>query len=72
MAALASEIKDGNGAVHLRSYEPGKVVPAEYKDWSIWEAARATCAAPTYFDRFYKNNKIFVDGGLGFNNPVME
>jgi patatin-like phospholipase/acyl hydrolase len=72
MAALASETQDGNAAVHLRSYESGVVVPTEYKNWSIWEAARATSAAPTYFDRFYKNDKIFVDGGLGFNNPVME
>ena len=45
-------------------------------DPSIWEAARATCAAPTYFERVMIGpeglEEEFFDGGLGSNNPIME
>ena len=38
----------------------------------IWEAARATSAAPTYFKPFahVPSGKIFLDGGLFHNNPI--
>ncbi|KAJ6438980.1 fungal specific transcription factor domain-containing protein [Purpureocillium lavendulum] len=40
----------------------------------IWEACRATSAAPTYFEPIKIGDKgeeeTFVDGGLGYNNPV--
>jgi predicted acylesterase/phospholipase RssA len=36
----------------------------------IWEAARATSAAPSYFTPITINNIIFGDGGFGFNNPT--
>uniref|UniRef100_A0A0W0FFI5 PNPLA domain-containing protein n=1 Tax=Moniliophthora roreri TaxID=221103 RepID=A0A0W0FFI5_MONRR len=72
MSALASTVEDGNTAVHLRSYDVGPTVPSEYTGWPIWQAARATSAAPIYFDRFKKNGKEFVDGGLGWNNPIYE
>jgi len=36
----------------------------------IWEAARATSAAPTFFKRIeIGRDQPFVDGGLGRNNP---
>jgi len=36
----------------------------------VWEAARATSAAPTFFKRLEIGNKQpFIDGGLGRNNP---
>ena len=36
----------------------------------IWEAARATSAAPTFFKHIEIGNKQpFIDGGLGCNNP---
>ncbi|KIM43600.1 hypothetical protein M413DRAFT_443515, partial [Hebeloma cylindrosporum] len=36
----------------------------------VWEAARATSAAPTFFKRIEIGNKQpFIDGGLGCNNP---
>jgi len=38
-------------------------------DSLAWEAARATSAAPTYFDSFIFKDKKFVDGGLVANNP---
>jgi patatin-like phospholipase/acyl hydrolase len=72
MSALASVVDDANTAVHLRNYDIGPTVPSEYTGWSIWEAARATSAAPIYFKRFTKDGKEFVDGGLGWNNPTYE
>ena len=39
---------------------------------TIWEAARATSAAPSFFDPIAigPNHDQYVDGGLGANNPV--
>lgn len=41
---------------------------------TIWEAALATSAAPTFFERIYIGDEgmkeEFIDGGLGCNNPV--
>lgn len=41
---------------------------------TIWEASRATSAAPTYFDPISIGDEgeqeKFVDGGLGYNNPI--
>jgi predicted acylesterase/phospholipase RssA len=40
----------------------------------IWEAARATSAAPTFFERIAIGEKgmevEYVDGGMGCNNPT--
>ncbi|PPQ65918.1 hypothetical protein CVT24_011251 [Panaeolus cyanescens] len=72
MSALASPTGDAKTAVHLRSYDIGKTVPSEEINFKIWEAARATSAAPVYFKQFEKNGKLFVDGGMGWNNPVFE
>ena len=36
-----------------------------------WEAARATSAAPTYFKGHERSERMFIDGGLWANNPVM-
>lgn len=38
----------------------------------IWEAARATSAAPTYFDSIKVGGIEYVDGGLKANNPVFQ
>ncbi|KAL1904484.1 hypothetical protein Sste5344_009772 [Sporothrix stenoceras] len=41
---------------------------------TIWEAFRATSAAPPYFDPISIGDpgeeEIFIDGGLGYNNPT--
>lgn len=38
----------------------------------IWEVARATSAAPTYFPAFRSSrNELFIDGGLVANNPSL-
>lgn len=60
--------------------------PAVFKTWAakeseshdlkIWEAARGSSAAPTYFEPFrvsYRDGSIhtLLDGGLSLNNPAM-
>ncbi|KAF8158515.1 acyl transferase/acyl hydrolase/lysophospholipase [Crassisporium funariophilum] len=57
-------------ATHLRTYT-NKNVEKSFADYTIWQAARATSAAPTYFPRIKLDDYEYVDGGLGFNNPVL-
>lgn len=38
----------------------------------IWEVARATTAAPTYFAPVVITDRKYGDGGFGCNNPVVE
>ncbi|KFZ24198.1 hypothetical protein V502_01323, partial [Pseudogymnoascus sp. VKM F-4520 (FW-2644)] len=59
---------------HLKTY---KVSGEIQYDCEIWEAARATTAAPTYFKAVSikwpnGSSNRFVDAGLGFNNPTEE
>lgn len=41
-------------------------------DCAIWQACRATSAAPTFFPpiEIGRPPVAFVDGGLGYNNPI--
>jgi predicted acylesterase/phospholipase RssA len=52
-----------------RSYTAG-----DYESMTIWQAARATSAAPTFFKRLNIGpnhaQEEFLDGGLGSNNPT--
>ena len=41
-------------------------------DISIWEVARATSAAPTYFKPMVIDELEYIDGGFGANNPCVE
>jgi hypothetical protein len=38
----------------------------------IWQVARATSAAPTYFNDITIDDHKFLDGGFGTNNPAEE
>jgi len=50
----------------FRSYESHRTHP----ECKIWEAARATSAAPTFFKRIEIGRaQPFIDGGVGRNNP---
>ncbi|KAG8823914.1 hypothetical protein FRC18_010638 [Serendipita sp. 400] len=59
----------------LRTYRPGKN-PDRDSNVKIWEAARATSAAPSYFQaitiKSQDEEEKLVDGGLGCNNPVYQ
>lgn len=41
-------------------------------DCAIWEAARATSAAPLYFPHIKINEIEYFDGGMLSNNPILE
>lgn len=43
--------------------------PGSAHDIPIWKVARATAAAPLYFESIVVNNMTLFDGGLGANNP---
>lgn len=70
MTVRATAVNKQSG-VHLRTYVNPRE-PGEYGDWAIWQAARATSAVPSFFAPMEVNGQKFVDGGLGFNNPVAE
>ncbi|CAN9247402.1 unnamed protein product [Alternaria alternata] len=57
----------------FRSYRTTHGTPAEY-DVSVWEAARATSAAPLIFEPFHIERHLLtvVDGALRLNNPIHE
>ena len=43
---------------------------------TVWQAARATSAAPTFFERVYigsaSRRQPYIDGGVGRNNPTAQ
>ncbi|KAF6526398.1 hypothetical protein HZS61_009442 [Fusarium oxysporum f. sp. conglutinans] len=57
----------------IRSYEPlDQQTNAPAERFKIWEAARATSAAPMYFPHIEAGGVSYFDGGLESNNPVIE
>jgi len=61
------------GPTLFRTYDVAK--NKEY-NCTIWEAARATSAAPTFFKRIKigpsGSGIEYIDAGLGYNNPTMQ
>ena len=55
----------------LRSYKTTTIGEKDY-DCFIWEAARATTAAPVFFDpvTLEEDGVTFTDGGIRDNNPI--
>ncbi|KAK0567692.1 hypothetical protein OC861_002546 [Tilletia horrida] len=86
MTCRADETNVADQTVHLRSWVTPGDVPAEYPKIKIWQAARATSAAPAYFQRLtcdlnelvdvpegtVNGTVSFIDGGMVENNPVLE
>lgn len=66
----------GNTAtpVLFRSYYSKRGTSSLYHQARIWEAARATSAAPTFFEpiRIGSTERTFGDGATGANNPIYE
>jgi predicted acylesterase/phospholipase RssA len=71
VCAQSAHTFTGNIPVVFRTYSSPDEPAAECK---IWEAARATSAAPTFFKRIKIGDglsaEVFIDGGLGRNNPT--
>lgn len=72
VSCRATPTDNGRQSVILRSYQAASSIPNPYPNFSIWEAARATSAAPAYFAAVTKENEGFIDGGMVWNNPVLE
>lgn len=53
-------------ADNLLEPNPGTL---ERSDVTIWEACRATSAAPFYFPKIYVEDRWHMDGAVGENNP---
>ena len=72
-AAGTSDVTHAAGPTLFRSYDVTK--NREY-NCTIWEAARATSAAPTFFKRIKigpsGSGIEYVDAGIGCNNPVKQ
>jgi hypothetical protein len=59
----------GKATVRMRSYATADNDPFQAE---IWQVARATSAAPTYFLPININGIRYGDGRIGWNNPTME
>ncbi|KAG6831520.1 hypothetical protein H0H92_009788 [Tricholoma furcatifolium] len=55
-------------AEHFRTYPTKLPDPYGLQQCAIWQAARATSAAPTYLPPIKINKVEFIDGGMRFNN----
>lgn len=61
----------GNTPVLIRSYTHDTAVePLSITGCTIWQAARATSAAATFFDPIKIGLQKYLDGATGMNNPV--
>ncbi|KAJ7109032.1 FabD/lysophospholipase-like protein [Mycena crocata] len=71
VCAMSAHNLNANRAVLFRSYQSSKEPPMKC---AIWEAARATSAAPTFFERICIGPPTravpYIDGGIGHNNPA--
>ncbi|KAF2012074.1 FabD/lysophospholipase-like protein [Aaosphaeria arxii CBS 175.79] len=66
---VVSSLKNALGLPRLlTTYDPND------RKTRIWEALRATSAAPTFFEemQFGTPKVTYLDGGVGFNNPCAE
>ncbi|KAK0660303.1 Patatin-like protein 5 [Lasiodiplodia hormozganensis] len=66
---VVSTLKNALGLPRILStYDPND------RQTKIWEALRATSAAPTFFEEmtFGTPRMSYLDGGVGFNNPCAE
>ena len=60
---------NNHAPVTLRTYEHPLEMPA-LPQMKLWEACRATSAAPSFFEPLTIGDYSFLDGGLQANNPL--
>ena len=75
VAIIGSLVSDNKGIVPyvFRNYNFPAMVTSNYRGsvrYKVWEAVRASSAAPGYFDECLMNNKVFQDGGMSSNNAT--
>jgi predicted acylesterase/phospholipase RssA len=69
--ATREESASNRGPVFLRSYMNDlAALDPDLSKIRLWEAARATSAAPGYFQPIQVGRVKLVDGGLLANNPL--
>ncbi|KAG9104788.1 hypothetical protein FRC06_009257 [Ceratobasidium sp. 370] len=74
VVAVKKRNVNNQSARRIRTY-PTRASPADTCE--IWEAGRATSAAPSYFPPIELMDErgqlaMYIDGGLGYNNPSKE
>ena len=68
---MCTQSKSRNSPVLFRSYVTAESIDGlSTSGVKIWQAARATSAASTFFDPIKIGSQEFVDGATGRNNPV--
>jgi hypothetical protein len=65
---VATIIRAAGSPVLMRTYN--NLPSTEAFEATIWQAARATSAAPTFFKPITINDVRYADGGTGYNNPT--
>lgn len=60
---------NNHAPVMFRSYI-NPLEQSELPSIKLWQAARATSAAPMYFAPLEVDGRSFLDGGLQANNPL--
>ncbi|KAF4598943.1 hypothetical protein EYR38_007356 [Pleurotus pulmonarius] len=65
---VATEVNNVRMPHRIRTYK--SATSDMFSDIPIWQAARATSAAPTYFPSIKIGCTELADGGLTYNNPV--
>lgn len=69
---VSATSKQAGRTVVLSSYHNVRRGTDVLKKARIWEVARATSAATTFFDSITFADEGFVDGATGANNPISE
>ena len=74
VAYVEEKSKAHQHAYLFRTYKKlrGERNPGPAHDIPIWQVARATSAAPTYFKEVFIEDFKYIDGGFGTNNPCRE
>lgn len=63
--------------VHLFATEFNETVPVDiswktHPDWTVMEAVYCSCCLPFLFSPYFKDDKIYYDGGIFFNYPLIQ